>query len=202
MPSTPRKLHKVGSPDVPPQQNGDHAWAHFRALMSGKPCPVCDYDASKSPVAIVMARLHAVFDSPVLGRLEWGAPPSDATDTEIRLAAAVRASAPAPKQAQSPLSEEQRAALEADAARQKDEAFKELFKLVNPGMNDERASGVAAKVAKGRRIYWAAREHGRTHAAALRAANKDGTKKGRWGRSRLYEHGARWKLEWEAEQPK
>jgi hypothetical protein len=100
------------------------------------------------------------------------------------------------------MSGEQRAEVEADAARRQDEYLKELVKLINPGLSDERAREVDQKVAEGRRIYRAVRERGRTHAAALQAANKDGTKKGRWSRSRLYEHGARWKSEWEAAQPK
>lgn len=206
MPSTPRQPHEEGSPDVDgsPQQSDRHPWAHFRALLSGKPCPVCDYDLSKpskNPAAEAVARVQAVFDDPVLRDLEWGAPPSDATNTEIRLAEYVRASAPPLMQPQSPMSEEQRAALEADAARQEEEVFKEIAKLLNPGMSAEREREVDAKEAEGRRLYRDARERGRPHKTALQAANKDGTKNGRWGRSQLYAHGKRWKLEWEAEHP-
>lgn len=207
MPSTPRQPHEEGTPDVDgsPPQSDRHPWAHFRALLSGKPCPVCDYDLgkpSRNPAAEAVARVQAVFDDPVLRDLEWGAPPSDATDTEIRLAEFVRAGAPPPEQPPSPMSEAQRAALDADAARREEEVVKELAKLVNPGMSAERAREVDEKEAEGRRLYRAARERGRPHKTALQAANKDGTKKGRWGRSRLYELGARWKSEWEAEPPK
>ncbi|WP_309895330.1 hypothetical protein [Archangium sp.] len=204
MPSTPSQPHEEGSPDVDgsPQQSDRHAWAHFRALLSGKPCPECGYDPSKDPVAIALARFHAVFDDPVLGRLEWGSPPSDATNTEIRLAEFVRAGAPPFEQPQSPMSEEQRAALDADAVRREEEVGKELAKLVNPGMSAEREREVDAKEAEGSRLYRAARDRGRPHASALQAANKDGTKKGRWGRSQLYAHGKRWKSEWEAAHPK
>lgn len=202
MPSTPSQPQEEGSQDDSPQQNETHAWAHFRALWNGKPCPVCDYDPSKNPVALAMARLHAVFDDPLLRAIEWGAPPSDATDIEVRMAEMLRAPPPALKQAQSPMSEEQRAALEVDAARHREEMWKDLVKLVNPGISSERSREVAAKVEEGRRIYRDARERGRTHAAARQAANKDGTKNGRWSRSRLFEHAARWKSEWEAERPK
>lgn len=201
MPSTPNQPHKEGSPDVTPPQDETHAWAHFRALMSGKPCPVCDYDPSKDPVAVAVARLHAVFDDPVLRNLEWGVPPSDATDIEIRTAEMVRARAPSLKQSQAPMSEEQRAALEANAARREKEDLRELIKLINPGMSAERAREVDENVAEGRRIYFAAREHGRDHTVALRLANKDGSEK-RWKKSQLSEYGKKWKSEWKAKRPK
>lgn len=201
MPSTPRQTDREDSPSVTPQQNETHGWAHFRALLRDERCPVCDYDPSKDLAAIAAARLHAVFDDRELPNLEWGAPPSDATDAEIRIVELVRArEAPPLKQAPSPMSEEQRA--EADAARRQDEYLKELVKLINPGLSAEREREVDQKVAEGRRLYRAARGRGRPHAAARQAANKDGTKKGRWGRSRLYELAARWKSEWESEQPK
>lgn len=208
MPSTPRQPHEEGSPDVDVshQRSDRHAWEHLRAVGRGKPCPVCGYEPSKNPskdpLAVAHARLQAVFDDPVLRDLEWGDPPGDATDAEIFFAECVRANATPLKQRQPSMSEEQRAALEADAARQWEEHFNELAKVLNPGMGAEREREVSEKEAEGRRLYRAARERGKSHGVALKAANKDGTKKGRWSRSRLYEHGKRWKSEWEAERPK